>query len=85
MSSAQETLDRYLTVRTQYPIFFKKPDIMEESLRDLLAKGYQGQLIGLQLDVVQGTRLEITKIQRDENRVLRLSIHVLCDRPYKMV
>ncbi|KAH8009489.1 hypothetical protein HPB51_018009 [Rhipicephalus microplus] len=40
MSSAQETLDKYLTVRTQYPIFFKCPDIYDESLRDLLAKGY---------------------------------------------
>ncbi|KAK8758509.1 hypothetical protein V5799_003859 [Amblyomma americanum] len=40
MSSAQETLDKYLTVRTQYPIFFKRPDIYDESLRDLLAKGY---------------------------------------------
>lgn len=40
MSSAQDALDKYLTVRTQYPIFFKCPDIYEESLRDLLAKGY---------------------------------------------
>ncbi|XP_029836347.3 clavesin-2 [Ixodes scapularis] len=40
MSSAQETFDRYLTVRTQHPTFFKCPDIMEESLRDLHAKGY---------------------------------------------
>ncbi|CAN7995896.1 unnamed protein product, partial [Ixodes pacificus] len=44
MSSAQETFDRYLTVRTQHPTFFKCPDIMEESLRDLHAKG-QARLV----------------------------------------
>lgn len=40
MSSAQDSLDKYLTVRSTYPIFFNCPDIYEESLRDLLSKGY---------------------------------------------
>ncbi|XP_064455767.1 clavesin-2-like [Ornithodoros turicata] len=40
MSAAQETLDRYLTIRTQYPIFFKNPDINDPPLRDILSKGY---------------------------------------------
>jgi len=40
LQSAQETLDRYLTVRTLYPMFFKNPDINDSGLRDILSRGY---------------------------------------------
>lgn len=40
LQSAQDTLDRYLTVRTHYPIFFKNPNMADEGLRDILSRGY---------------------------------------------
>ncbi|XP_022693175.1 clavesin-2-like isoform X1 [Varroa jacobsoni] len=40
LQSAQDTLDRYLTVRTHYPIFFKNPDLSDKGLRDILSRGY---------------------------------------------
>ncbi|XP_003743555.2 clavesin-2 [Galendromus occidentalis] len=40
LQSAQDTLDRYLTVRTHYPVFFKNPDFKEPGLRDILSRGY---------------------------------------------
>ncbi|OQR68061.1 clavesin-2-like [Tropilaelaps mercedesae] len=45
LQSAQDTLDRYLTVRTHYPVFFKNPDLSDEGLKDILSRGYLFPLI----------------------------------------
>ncbi|GFT01358.1 leucine--tRNA ligase [Trichonephila clavipes] len=37
---AQQVLDKYLTVKTKYPMPYQKLDIRKPSLRDLISKGY---------------------------------------------
>ncbi|KAG8186596.1 hypothetical protein JTE90_019918 [Oedothorax gibbosus] len=37
---AQQVLDKYLTVKTKYPMTYQKLDIRKPSLRDLISRGY---------------------------------------------
>ncbi|CAL1271800.1 unnamed protein product [Larinioides sclopetarius] len=37
---AQQVLDKYLTVKTKYPMTYQKLDIHKPSLRDLISRGY---------------------------------------------
>ncbi|XP_054722055.1 alpha-tocopherol transfer protein-like [Uloborus diversus] len=37
---AKQVLDKYLTVKTKYPVTYQKLDIQSSSLRDLISRGY---------------------------------------------